>query len=136
MLVFFKQKTADEMRISDRSSDVCSSDLNGEGKKAIAPIRAYFDHVLANRPTIGLEFIPVAPGQGTSTCTDRWCWCDALFMAPPTMLRLAQDGRPPLRRFSHRGMESGDRLSLRPGGAALFSRPPLFPPARIPKNGR
>lgn len=63
---------------------------NGEGEKAIAPMRAYFDHVLANRPTIGLEFIPVAPGKGTSTCTDRWCWCDALFMAPPTMLRLAQ----------------------------------------------
>ena len=63
---------------------------NGAGKKAIAPMRAYFDHVLANRPTIGLEFIPVAPGKGTSTCTDRWCWCDALFMAPPTMLRLAQ----------------------------------------------
>ena len=63
---------------------------NGEGKKAIAPMRAYFDHVLANRPTMGLEFIPVAPGKGTSTCTDRWCWCDALFMAPPTMLRLAE----------------------------------------------
>src|SRR3546814_4018328 len=27
--VFFKQKTAYEMRISDWSSDVCSSDLNG-----------------------------------------------------------------------------------------------------------
>src|SRR3546814_9552200 len=27
--VFFKQKTADEMRISDWSSDVCSSDLTG-----------------------------------------------------------------------------------------------------------
>src|SRR3546814_9750743 len=27
MYVFFKQKTADEMRISDWSSDVCSSDL-------------------------------------------------------------------------------------------------------------
>lgn len=63
---------------------------NGEGKKAIAPMRAYFDHVLANRPTMGLEFIPVAPGKGTSACTDRWCWCDALFMAPPTMLRLAK----------------------------------------------
>src|SRR3546814_8801434 len=39
---FFKQKTAYEMRISDWSSDVCSSDLKGEslnidlqGKKAI-----------------------------------------------------------------------------------------------------
>src|SRR3546814_13110389 len=28
--LFFKQKTAYEMRISDWSSDVCSSDLNGE----------------------------------------------------------------------------------------------------------
>src|SRR3546814_4047326 len=28
---FFKQKTAYEMRISDWSSDVCSSDLIGEG---------------------------------------------------------------------------------------------------------
>src|SRR3546814_10585454 len=28
MLFFFKQKTAYEMRISDWSSDVCSSDLN------------------------------------------------------------------------------------------------------------
>src|SRR3546814_5650466 len=29
MLFFFKQKTAYEMRISDWSSDVCSSDLSG-----------------------------------------------------------------------------------------------------------
>src|SRR3546814_9679854 len=27
LMLFFKQKTADEMRISDWSSDVCSSDL-------------------------------------------------------------------------------------------------------------
>src|SRR3546814_8833653 len=30
--LFFKQKTADEMRISDWSSDVCSSDLRGGEK--------------------------------------------------------------------------------------------------------
>src|SRR3546814_2985384 len=30
LLFFFKQKTAYEMRISDWSSDVCSSDLPGE----------------------------------------------------------------------------------------------------------
>src|SRR3546814_6348943 len=29
-IFFFKHKTADEMRISDWSSDVCSSDLNAE----------------------------------------------------------------------------------------------------------
>src|SRR3546814_2096063 len=31
---FFKQKTAYEMRISDWSSDVCSSDLGGGGQRA------------------------------------------------------------------------------------------------------
>src|SRR3546814_8316982 len=33
---FFKQKTAYEMRISDWSSDVCSSDLHRAGRPAVA----------------------------------------------------------------------------------------------------
>src|SRR3546814_2630240 len=33
---FFKQKTAYEMRISDWSSDVCSSDLQAKGKAVVA----------------------------------------------------------------------------------------------------
>src|SRR3546814_6327523 len=36
MCFFFKQKTAYEMRISDWSSDVCSSDLRSELKKRIS----------------------------------------------------------------------------------------------------
>src|SRR3546814_5357175 len=36
LIFFFKQKTAYEMRISDWSSDVCSSDLNERGARAIA----------------------------------------------------------------------------------------------------
>src|SRR3546814_10226201 len=35
---FFKQKTAYELRISDWSSDVCSSDLDGEGEDVLVPI--------------------------------------------------------------------------------------------------
>src|SRR3546814_5435976 len=37
VFVFFKQKTAYEMRISDWSSDVCSSDLlsSGDGARAV-----------------------------------------------------------------------------------------------------
>src|SRR3546814_6212846 len=34
---FFKQKTAYEMRISDWSSDVCSSDLEGRGEDQAQP---------------------------------------------------------------------------------------------------
>src|SRR3546814_8630776 len=38
---FFKQKTADEMRISDWSSDVCSSDLSSEESSTpAAPVRS------------------------------------------------------------------------------------------------
>src|SRR3546814_17417338 len=37
---FFKQKTAYEMRISDWSSDVCSSDLRRGGRRRSRPRRA------------------------------------------------------------------------------------------------
>src|SRR3546814_3138594 len=40
MLFCFNQKTAYEMRISDWSSDVCSSDLIGPERNPV-PIRAY-----------------------------------------------------------------------------------------------
>src|SRR3546814_16706670 len=39
---FFKQKTAYEMRISDWSSDVCSSDLTGDARNEL-PARARVD---------------------------------------------------------------------------------------------
>src|SRR3546814_16345881 len=35
MVFFFKQKTAYEMRISDWSSDVCSSDLAAQGRRVM-----------------------------------------------------------------------------------------------------
>src|SRR3546814_1075451 len=37
---FFKQKTAYEMRISDWSSDVCSSDLEGTWRRCVPELRA------------------------------------------------------------------------------------------------
>src|SRR3546814_2787817 len=57
MCFFFKQKTAYEMRISDWSSDVCSSDLavtvgqQGEGPRAIA----HLDAVVARDPQLLIE---------------------------------------------------------------------------------
>src|SRR3546814_6070937 len=39
MFFFFKQKTAYEMRISDWSSDVCSSDLAGEWRVIAVDLR-------------------------------------------------------------------------------------------------
>src|SRR3546814_12100906 len=47
-LFFFKQKTAYELRISDWSSDVCSSDL-----LAAEDLQAAFDRVLVDAPCSG-----------------------------------------------------------------------------------
>src|SRR3546814_4436299 len=42
---FFKQKTAYEMRISDWSSDVCSSDLAGERARTAGELAIYVFYV-------------------------------------------------------------------------------------------
>src|SRR3546814_2463111 len=54
---FFKQKTAYEMRISDWSSDVCSSDLLYPGGPAIGTFTARFgpDNAVLDRFTLRVE---------------------------------------------------------------------------------
>ena len=49
----------------------------------IAPTQTEFNKILANRATNSLEYQSDTTGQGEATCQRRWCWCDALFMAPP-----------------------------------------------------
>src|SRR3546814_2929396 len=76
LFVFFKQKTAYEMRISDWSSDVCSSDLGGElltieivtvpgkgqikttgklGEVMTESVQAAFSYVKARSPGYGIR---------------------------------------------------------------------------------
>ncbi|MBI9016182.1 MAG: DUF4861 family protein [Phycisphaerae bacterium] len=50
--------------------------------KMLAPTQKGMDYVLAN-PSKALLKV------GSSGSFDRWCWCDALFMAPPTLAKLA-----------------------------------------------
>jgi unsaturated rhamnogalacturonyl hydrolase len=70
------------------------------GMSALVPARAYFENVFARRPRGSLEF--VQPERGDPACTVRWCWCDALFMAPAAMLRLGQlQGDPRYAAFVH-----------------------------------
>lgn len=47
----------------------------------LGPTRERFDHILSHPSTNSLQFT-------TKGATDRWSWCDALFMGPPTWLRL------------------------------------------------
>ena len=49
----------------------------------IVPTQKVMKDILAKRATHSLEYQPDPTGQGEATCQRRWCWCDALFMAPP-----------------------------------------------------
>ncbi|HEX8302797.1 glycoside hydrolase family 88/105 protein [Sphingomonas sp.] len=72
---------------------------HGAGAEAIAPTRAVFDQILAAPKTHDLAF---STQKGDPSCTTRWCWCDALFMAPPTLEALSRDtGDPRYAAFSH-----------------------------------
>src|SRR3546814_7258127 len=53
---FFKQKTAYEMRISDWSSDVCSSDLAGDAGWALCLTPEASRAVGGGTPTYGTRF--------------------------------------------------------------------------------
>src|SRR3546814_3868498 len=66
LFFFFKQKTAYEMRISDWSSDVCSSDL------AKVPGRGHFRGLKARRQAKGIRWRPPDHDQSRSSET-RCC---------------------------------------------------------------
>ena len=55
----------------------------------LAPIRARFDAVLANPSSAAFDFAK-PPGGGDAPCQTRWCWSDALFMAPPAWIALSK----------------------------------------------
>lgn len=61
---------------------------------AYKPTQEHFDWILANKPNVGLEMLDsTASGSGKThnegNCQLRWCWADALFMAPRTWLMLS-----------------------------------------------
>src|SRR3546814_5196700 len=68
MFFFFKQKTAYEMRISDWSSDVCSSDLAGRGEQRIENLAARID--LADH-RVGIDFDPVERDMAREARVDQ-----------------------------------------------------------------
>ena len=62
-------------------------------EEAYKPTQELFDMILANPPHVGLEMIELHQQNGKShsegNCQTRWCWADALFMAPRTWLKLS-----------------------------------------------
>src|SRR3546814_2958462 len=82
LLFFFKQKTAYEMRISDWSSDVCSSDLPEFGGALLAePSEGLGEHrvTIDGRPATdwverAMEELSAMPEEiGRASCRERVC---------------------------------------------------------------
>lgn len=60
----------------------------GENRaRRLAPLRARFDAVLASPSAASLMF---EEGPGEAACQSRWCWSDAVFMAPPVWTGLSR----------------------------------------------
>src|SRR3546814_16455953 len=86
--VFFKQKTAYEMRISDWSSDVCSSDLQRIGNyKALAAYRMHATVVAMalDVPVIGFEWDTKVLQLFTYCGKQQACVSLAEFMQHPAL---------------------------------------------------
>ncbi|WP_016956562.1 glycoside hydrolase family 88/105 protein [Catenovulum agarivorans] len=54
-------------------------------------VQTVFDDILANPPQVGLKMEEEKKQRFAfeGPCQDRWCWSDALFMAPRTWLKLS-----------------------------------------------
>jgi len=75
---------------------------HGAGAAARAPTRIVFDRVIDKPAVTTLAFaVPKNGGYGATECLDRWCWCDALFMAPPAFVEMTnQTGNIKYRAFA------------------------------------
>ncbi|WP_140985735.1 glycoside hydrolase family 88/105 protein [Asticcacaulis tiandongensis] len=60
---------------------------NGAGEAALKPTQATLDRILITQPKGDLVHTEYGTGRD---CSDRWCWCDALFMAPPVWFEMSK----------------------------------------------
>src|SRR3546814_6347104 len=74
-IFFFKQKTAYEMRISDWSSDVCSSDLHNSDGEEVVFHRVRFPFARGVTQALVGERLDTIPALQRET-THFWNWLD------------------------------------------------------------
>ena len=63
---------------------------NGAGPAARAGAKAKFDYILAHPPRATLAWYQPPSGYDDNECLIRWCWCDAIFMAPPGWIEMTR----------------------------------------------
>ncbi|RZJ12414.1 MAG: glycosyl hydrolase family 88 [Rubrivivax sp.] len=78
---------------------------NGASANARAEVKSELDAILENPSNAKLEFTEHREGNGIEAlgCQSRWCWSDALFMAPAIWFELSQQtGDPKYAEFAKR----------------------------------
>ncbi|RDV29147.1 hypothetical protein DXV75_01405 [Alteromonas aestuariivivens] len=69
----------------------------------IAPLIEAFDPIIERAADTSLEFVDGRNEDNVHPCQVRWCWADALFMAPPTWFGLTQvTGDPKYMDYAHK----------------------------------
>jgi rhamnogalacturonyl hydrolase YesR len=63
---------------------------HGAGTAALAGVRDRLDFVTGHPSDVPLEFVDTPGEPAALKCLERWCWSDALFMAPPVYFELSR----------------------------------------------
>lgn len=96
----------------------------------LAPTREAMDDVLANQPDISTQW----EQKGT---TNRWNWCDSLFMAPPTLTRLySVTGEEKYLAWTLREYQKTTAYLLDKENNLYFRDGSYLPEKRLEKNGK
>lgn len=78
---------ADDYAVGHAWLDIYSIDNSHEERLHLLKNR--IEHIVENPPSIGLAYKTEKPTpQRLEKSHDRWSWCDALYMAPPTFANL------------------------------------------------
>ena len=73
----------------------------------IEKIQQAFDKIIEENPSNSLEFVEGRNEENLHECQRRWCWADALFMAPPTWFGLSQvTGEPKYAEYAHKEFQA------------------------------
>src|SRR3546814_14190107 len=124
LFFFFKQKTAYEMRISDWSSDVCSSDLAGIKRFSVRQ-RELAERIREARATVEQN---AGAAAANDDLTEQLNWSIRIFDERETSMTYLCE-QPVLleQRARHRGARAAPRAGQVAGQVAVgnLQRPPL-----------
>lgn len=69
--------------------------LRDENPSLMSKSNAIFDEIIAQDYDMSLEFVESEDRGSEGTCQRRWCWADAIFMAPPSWALASQTSGDP-----------------------------------------